>query len=317
NEGFQDIWIVKIDGSGNIQWETHHGFLGGEQGLSIVQTNDGGYFAVGYLDLVGSGGQGDDLQDTSSSSRNNRHGLGEYWGIKLDANGNKEWRRYFGGTNNDRSFDVLQTSDNGYLLVGAAESDDFDISDAKGSYDYWAIKINEQGEKQWAKSFGGSEIDNGYSVEETTDGNFIFVGDTRSADQDVSNLIGNADLWAVKFSSTNGAIIWERTYGGTQFDTAQSIKAMANGKYVIAGSSRSVDGDVADNNGQNDAWILVINESGAPQFEMNIGGSELDFGNGAIETSDGTLILVGETDSNDGDISQNRGVKDLMIAKIK
>ncbi|MBX2827968.1 MAG: hypothetical protein KTR22_07385, partial [Flavobacteriaceae bacterium] len=115
NEGFQDIWIVKIDGSGNIQWETHHGFLGGEQGLSIVQTNDGGYFAVGYLDLVGSGGQGDDLQDTSGSSRNNRHGLGEYWGIKLDANGNKEWRRYFGGTNNDRSFDVLQTSDNGYL----------------------------------------------------------------------------------------------------------------------------------------------------------------------------------------------------------
>lgn len=318
NDGFQDFWLVKIDGSGTMLWERNFGFSGGEQGFKIIQTADGGFFATGYLDVTLSNGEGNDgLLGTNTNSRGNLHGVGEYWAIKLDADGNKVWRRYFGGANNDRSFDTLQTDDGGYLMIGSSESEDFDITDSRGSYDMWIIKINGSGDKMWTKSFGGSEIDVAYKVAPAGNGNYIIVGDTRSSDQDVSNALGNADLWAVKFSGSNGNMIWERTYGGTQFESAQSIAAIGGNNFAIAGSSRSSDGDVSANNGQNDIWTLVIDGNGVPQMELNVGGSDLDFGNEVIGTSDGKLLVVGETDSNDFDIPQNRGVKDLVVIKIQ
>jgi hypothetical protein len=310
NEGFHDYWIVKINTVGDIQWETNFGFSGSDQALNIIQTSDGGYFATGFLDVTASGGMGND-------GRNPEHGVGEYWGIKMNANGDKIWRRYFGGSNNDRSYDVVQTDDGGFLMAGASESSDFDIVDNKGSYDLWVVKVSAGGDKVWTKSFGGSEIDVGYSIVKATDGNFIIVGDTRSTDKDVSNPLGNADLWVVKFNKNNGAIIWEKTYGGDQFESARSIERLPDGTYLISGSTRSANGDVSMNIGQNDAWVLVINENGVLQYQKTVGGTSLDFADAAIQTSDNKLIVVGNTESNDVDISVNRGIKDLLLIKVK
>lgn len=317
NGGFWDYWLLKIDSEGNKQWDSNFGFLGDDKSYKVIQTNDGGYFMTGYLDLANSDGQGDDIIDEDDSTRNSQHGLGEYWAIKTDANGIKQWRKYFGGTNNDRSYDVMQTDDNGYLMVGAAESLDFDISSPRGSYDFWVLKISESGIKLWEKSFGGSEIDNGFSIAKSDDGNFIFVGNTRSNDFDISSNIGNADMWVVKLSSTNGAIIWEKTYGGTQFDTALNINNLANGNFVISGHTRSNDGDVTNGLGLNDAWVLVIDDFGTIQYEKTIGGSNLDFANHGIETTNKELLIVGNTESTDVDLTQNLGSKDLFIIKIK
>jgi hypothetical protein len=310
NEGFHDYWIVKINSAGDIQWETNFGFSGSDQALNIIQTSDGGYFATGFLDVTASGGMGND-------GRNPEHGVGEFWGIKMNANGDKIWRRYFGGSNNDRSYDVVQTDDGGFIMAGASESSDFDITDDKGSYDFWVIKVSAGGEKVWTKSYGGSEIDIGYSITKASDGNFIIVGDTRSIDKDVSNPIGNADLWVVKFNKNNGAIIWEKTYGGDQFESARSIERLPNGTYLISGSTRSANGDVSMNIGQNDAWVIVINENGELQFQKTVGGTSLDFADAAIQTSDNKLIVVGNTESNDVDIAINRGIKDLLLIKVK
>ncbi|MGK0232776.1 MAG: hypothetical protein ACI9VJ_000039, partial [Salibacteraceae bacterium] len=198
-----------------------------------------------------------------------------------------------------------------------AESLDFDISSPRGSYDFWALKISESGIKLWEKSYGGSEIDNGFSIAKSDDGNFIFVGNTRSNDFDISSIIGNADMWVVKLSSTNGAIIWEKTYGGTQFDTASNINSLANGNFVISGHTRSNDGDVTNGLGLNDVWVLVIDDFGTIQYEKTIGGSNLDFANHGIETTNKELLIVGSTESTDVDLSQNLGSKDLLIIKIK
>jgi hypothetical protein len=310
NEGFHDYWIVKINSVGDIQWETHFGFPGSDQALNIIQTSDGGYFATGFLDVTASAGQGND-------GRNPEHGVGEYWGIKMNANGDKIWRRYFGGSNNDRSYDVIQTDDGGFLMIGASESSDFDIIDDKGTYDFWVVKVSASGDKVWTKSFGGSEIDVAYAIAKATDGNYIIAGDTRSSDKDVSNPLGNADLWVVKFNKDNGAIIWEKTYGGSQFESARSIERLSDGTYLIAGSTRSANGDVSTNIGQNDAWVMVINENGALQFQKTAGGTSLDFADSAIQTTDNKLIVVGNTESNDVDIAVNRGIKDLLLIKIK
>ncbi len=310
NEGFQDYWILKVDASGNILWDKNFGFAGSDQAYKAFQTTDGGYFITGFFDVSASGGAGNDLQ------RGVVHGVGEFWGIKLDANGNKEWRRYFGGTNNDRSYDAWQTADGGFLMTGTSESVDFDKIDPKGSYDYWAVRLTPSGDLVWTKSFGGAEIDNSYASLKTNDGNYIMVGDSRSSDQDVTSPRGNADAWMVKFDD-NGNKIWQKSFGGSQFDTTHSIVQRANGDYILAGHSRSSDGDLQSNNGVNDAWILVVDNNGALKFEKSVGGSGLDFASEVIETSDSKILAVGDSESNDLDIPLNQGSKDFLIIKLK
>lgn len=310
NAGFQDYWVVKIDAAGTILWNKNFGFSGSDQAFKAFQTSDGGYFVTGFFDVSASGGAGNDVQ------RGIQHGVGEFWGIKLDASGNTQWRRYFGGSNNDRSYDALQTNDGGFLMTGTSESEDFDKTDPKGSYDYWAVRLTASGDMLWTKSFGGEEIDNSYASIKTNDGNYIMVGDARSADQDVTAPRGNADAWLVKFDD-NGNKIWQKSFGGSLFDTAQSIVQRNNGDYIISGHTRSSDGDLLKNNGLNDVWVFVIDGNGNLKFQNTIGGSKIDFASEAIETSDNKILIVGSSESNDLDITSNKGSKDILIIKLK
>jgi len=317
NEGFYDFWLVKVTSSGTLVWEQNFGFSGNDQAFDVFETADGGFFATGFLDVSASGGAGDDFQDNGSLiDRGARHGVGEFWAIRMDADGNKLWRRYFGGTNNDRSSDALQTSDGGFLMVGSSESEDFDITDGKGSYDLWVVRLQPNGDLLWTKSFGGSQIDIGYSVTQDSDGTYILVGDARSADQDVTSAKGNADVWVVKFNDS-GNMIWQRSYGGPDFESARNIVPLSNGQFAITGNSRSNSGDLDSNQGQNDAWLLVINSSGSLITQVNFGGSGLDFADGAAETADNKIVIVGNTESTDGDITENKGSKDILVALLK
>jgi hypothetical protein len=315
NEGFQDYWITKLDAQGNISWGKTHGFAGSDQALKIIQTARGNFFVTGFFDVSASGNQGNDDGKAATASKATLHGVGEFWGILMDQNGDTIWRRYFGGSSNDRSYDVVETDDDGFIIIGSSESVDFDITDNKGSYDYWMVRVDSNGNKLWAKSLGGSEIDQGYGITKTEDGNFIIVGDTRSADGDVSALNGNADAWVVKFSP-DGNIIWEKTYGGAAFDSAKSIINLQNGNFAIVGNTRSsMDGFI--NRGQNDAWIFIIDANGTLKFNYIIGGTSLDFANAILETQDNKLLLVGSTESNDIDIPENKGNQDALLIKIR
>lgn len=317
NEGFYDYWLVKVTSSGSLVWEKNFGFSGNDQAFHVFETTDGGFFATGFLDVSASGGAGDDFQDDGTSiDREAQHGVGEFWAIRMDANGNKLWRRYFGGSDNDRSYDALQTSDGGFLMVGASESNDFDIIDSKGSYDLWAVRIDANGSLLWTRSFGGTQIDIGYSVAETMSGNYILVGDSRSSDMDVSSPKGNADVWVVMFDDA-GDLMWERSYGGPEFESARAITPLASGQFAIMGNSRSGSGDLNQNQGQNDAWLLFIDSNGALRAQASVGGSGLDFADGAIETSENKILIVGSSESDDGDITENKGSKDILIALLK
>lgn len=311
NGGFHDYWILKIDGAGNEVWCQNFGYPGSDQANAVIETKEGHVFAAGYFDVTASGGEGNENRDPSGEM----HGVGEYWGIKMDADGDFFWKRYHGGSNNDRSYDVIQTADDGFIMIGSSESEDFDINDSRGSYDFWAIKLSADGSLEWTKSYGGLEIDVAYAITQSGDGNYFLVGDTRSSDQDVSENKGNADMWLVKISPT-GNLIWQKNYGGTQFDSAKDIVPMGDGTFLITGSSRSNDGDATSNQGENDAWLILIDDDGTLLLEKNVGGSSLDFSEGAAKTADGSVIIVGNTESNDGDIPNNNGIKDLMIYKL-
>ncbi len=309
NNGQQDYWMAKLDTTGNIVWEKSFGYSGSDTGISLLQSNDGGYLLTGILDVTSSGGEG--------NTKNNQtlHAGGDYWAIKLNATGDLQWSKYFGGFFSDTPFGAIQTEDNGFIIVGSSDSEDTDISGNIGDYDFWVIKISSIGNLEWEKSFGGTQIDEARGVVESNDGNYVIVGDTRSEDVNVSNSIGNADLWLIKITPT-GNLIWEKTIGGLSFDVGRSISKTQDGGFLLSGSSRSSDFDVTTNKGQNDAWVLKVNNSGDIEWGKTVGGSNIEFANSVTELNNKTIIAVGETSSNDGDISGNLGFDDLLLIKI-
>jgi len=312
NSGFHDYWLLKLNAEGEEEWCQNFGYGGSDQSFDAFETSDGGYFVTGYFDVSASGGEGNE----DRSGAETLHGVGEYWCIKMDASGAFVWKRYFGGSNNDRSYKALEMPDGDFLLMGSSESEDFDITDSKGSYDFWAVKVAANGDKVWTKSFGGTGVDVGYGVAPTETGNYFLIGDTRSDDMDVSNNYGNADIWVVEMSA-GGMLLSEKSFGGSQFDTGKGIYPISNNNYLLSGSTRSNDQDISFNNGENDAWIGIMDANKNLIFEKSVGGSNLDFGEDAIEALDNTIILVGNTESDDGDIPVNKGLKDFLIVNIK
>jgi hypothetical protein len=310
NQGFHDNWLLKLDSHGTILWEKSYGFAGHDHAYSLIQTSDGGYFMTGFLDVTASGGEGN-----NRNSSTNRHGIGEFWCHKLDATGNIQWRRYFGGTNNDRSYDVVQANDGGYVVTGFSESTDFDISNNHGSYDYWIIKLDSRGNLLWEKSFGGSEIDQSRAIVKTNDNNYVIAGNSFSNDGDIDSNLGSSDFWLIKINDL-GELIWSKNYGGPDFDYATSIKKSSNG-FVVSGYSQSANNQLSSNYGNNDFWVIKIDELGSLLWQKNFGGSGFDLAMDAIETFDNHIIVVGETESNDYDIVENRGLKDVLVVNIK
>ena len=225
-----------------------------------------------------------------------------------------EWRRYFGGSNNDRSYAVVASPQGGVLMVGNSESDDFDISNPNGSYDFWAVRLTGSGDLLWEKSLGGSQIDIAYAATTTSDGGYILAGDTRSNDGDVSTFRGSADVWLVKIDD-QGDLIWQKTLGGSNFDTARAITRIPGG-YAIAGASRSADDQVTINNGQNDIWVAAIDESGSLQRQASFGGNSQDFGYGIAATTNGDIIVVGDTESTMGPLTSLNGTTDAVLIKL-
>ena len=303
NAGSQDFWVIKLNANGSISWSKTFGYTGADFGTTLLQTADNSYLITGVLDVTASAGQGN----------SQRHAGGDIWAIKLSENGELQWSKYFGGSFTDAPFGVVETEDHNFIIAGSSDSGDVDISNNNGSYDFWVLKIASNGSLLWERSFGGSEIDEGRAITTTNDGNFIIVGDTRSADKDVSNNNGAADVWIIKMN-TDGNLIWEKTIGGTSFDVARSVSKTQDGGFIISGSSRSLDNSFT-NQGQNDALLLKIDSEGNGVWKQTIGGAEIDFFYDSVQLNDASIIAVGETNSSNGDLTENKGFSDALIIK--
>lgn len=312
NEGFHDNWIVKVDAFGTIEWEKSFGFSGHDHSYDILQTEDDGLFFTGFLDITSARADG----NTEKGNSLTRHGVGEFWGSKIDANGNLQWRGYYGGTNNDRSHAVVRSDDGGFVMSGFTESSDFDINNSRGSYDFWVVKIDNTGNLVWQHTFGGTGIERAQDIAKTNDGGFVIAGNTFSNDVDISKNNGESDIWLVKIDAL-GNLVWESTFGGSQFDDARSVSASKDGGFIISGNSKSADKDATANAGENDIWLIKTDANGNMTWQKTFGGAGLDYGFDAIETDQGSIILVGETSSTDVAGLQNKGMSDLIVMKIK
>ena len=257
--GSADLWILKLNSSGELVWAQTFGGSYGDYATSIVQTSDGGYAVAGTTESYGAGSA-------------------DFWVLKLDGSGELVWAQTFGGSYGDYATSIVQTSDGGYAVVGTMESY------GTGSADFRVIKLDGFGELVWDKTFGGSFGDDATSIVQTSDGGYAVTGTTESKGA------GSLDMWVLKLNSSGG-LVWDKTFGGSDDDYAASIVQTYDGGYVVAGYTESYGA------GSRDFWVLKLNSSGELVWDQTFGGSGRDGANSIVQTSDGGYSVAGTTES--------------------
>ena len=311
----EDFWLVKISSTGVIEWEKNYGGDYPDILTDLQLTSDGGYIAIG---------------NTSSKSGDVTGGYGiegnffqEGWVVKIDANGAIEWQRPYGGYEGFVEFkNIQQTTDGGYIIGGNAGygfDGDFPSPHA-GSSDFWALKIDATGGIEWSKVFGGSTEDYSGKITQTSDGGYIFVGGVYSNDGDVAGGLGNGntDMWVLKLDS-QGAIEWKKIISGAGSEGGIIAHETPDHHFVIGGGTSSSDGDFADfpNNGSAYITLMKLNgTNGGLIWMKNMGGSLNDIFYDFLITPDSGFLAIGSTLSNNGDISGNHGSSDTWVIKL-
>ncbi len=305
NHGSNDYWVVKLDNSGVIVWQKSFGGSASDVAYSVQQTNDDGYIVFGTSSSI-------DGDITGG------HSGFDCWAIKLDSLGQIVWQKSFGGSGNDYGYNIRQTIDGGFVFAGASGSVDGDVTVSNhGGIDFWIVKLNNLGTIAWQKSLGGTGNEYAFSIEQTSDGGYIVGGASESSDGDLTVNNGNQDYWVVKLDSL-GTIVWQRSLGGAGNEYSSSnVKQTIDGGYILSVTSESINGDITDNHGLNDYWIVKLNNIGAIEWQKTLGGSADDNVYSIEQTTDGGYIVAGGSGSTDGDItSGNNGTFDYWIVKL-
>ena len=311
-----DVWLIKTDENGNEQWNRTFGGEGLDWGHSVRQTSDGGYVIAGRIIPPYAGARADAwLIKTDSNGAeewNMTFGAGgcEYaasvqqtaddgyimtgrttsfgaieadaWLIRTDSDGIEEWNRTFGGANYDYGYSVQQTSDGGYVIAGSTN----------GRQDVWLIKTRPDGTEEWNTIFGfGSpaKADEGYSVQQTSDGGYIIAGYTESY-----GTAGSADVWLIRTDS-DGIEQWNMTIGGAGLEKGYSVHQTADGGYIVTGFTSSYGA------GGYDLWVIKLSTPIVWQFEglINPIDAERLAGNNTLITEFGNHSVVEVTPAGD------------------
>jgi len=251
--GGVDAYLVKTDAQGNLLWQRTFGGASEDWAESVRQTSDGGYILAGDTDSFGAGGS-------------------DAYLIKTDASGNLLWQRTFGGTGDDCASSVQQTSDGGYILAGGTYS-----FGAGG--DAYLVKTDAQGNLLWQRTFGGADADWAESVQQTSDGGYILAGSTYSFGA------GRWDAYLVK-TDASGNLLWQKTFGGSQSEHANSVQQTSDGGFILAGGTGyfGTEGEI---------YLAKIDSSGNLLWQRTFEGTTNCFAQEVRQTSDGGYILAG------------------------
>lgn len=307
-----DMYLVKTNAAGDLLWEKTYGGYGYDEGHSVQQTTDGGFILLGgrenttsgfgyydYMYLVKTNATGDTLwqntiggdfgitygysvQQTADegyillgSVDDSNIGKGIYL-LKTNSTGDRLWHNVFGGAH-ATGYSVQQTSDGGYILLGEAKKSGSDYYN-----DMYLVKTNALGGLTWERRFSGGKDNTGYSVQQTSDGGYILLGETTRPDNQ------GRIMYVVKTDAT-GNKMWENKIGGLFPESSgYSVQQTPDGGYILLG-------EVWSNLVK--MYLVKINASGVPQWEKHIGGTDFEIGQSVQQTTDGGFILLGGTNS--------------------
>ena len=254
---YRYFWLVKTDPEGNKQWSQTFGGSESEGAYSVQQTADGGFIIAGETYSFGKG-------------------RSDFWLVKTDPEGNKQWSQTFGGSESEGAYSVQQTADGGFIIAGET------YSFGKGRSDFWLVKTDPQGNKKWSRTFGGPYADEALSVKQTACGGFIIAGRTASFGA------GKDDVWLIK-TDPEGNKEWSQTFGGVFSDEGASVEQTACGGFIIAGRTASFGA------GKDDVWLIKTDPEGNKQWSQAFGSSEGDWASSVWQTTDGGFIVAGDT----------------------
>jgi hypothetical protein len=316
SRGGDDYWVVKLDSTGNVQWDKTIGGDGNDELYTIKQTSDGGYIAGGSSRSLISG-------EKTETSR----GGADYWVVKLDANGNIQWDKTIGGSLWDVLFNVIQTNDGGYLLGGTSSSS---ISGEKtdsgrgafGGKDYWIVKLDNAGNIQWDKTYGGYKEDDLRAIVQTNDGGYMLGGSSESGKsrEKMQGSRGDYDYWIIKTDNL-GQVEWSNTYGGSGPDYLSSLELTSDGGYILAGYSESniYREKTESSRGYDDYWIIKLSSSGAIQWDKTIGCPGYDEIPKIKEIAKNRYLIAGATTSGiGGDKTEGgKGGEDYWLVELR
>lgn len=314
SKGGADYWVVKLDANGIKIWDRRFGGDNDDYLYEVRSTADGGFLLGGYSFSGISG-------DRTQSNR----GQCDYWIVKIDANGNKQWDARYGGKTYDYLFDMKVTADGGYILGGYTDSKNSgDVSEvSRGANDYWMVKVDANGVKQWDKRFGGGSDDNLSCIIQSADGGYVLGGLTHSKLEDggdiTEGVIGGKDYWVVK-TDGNGNKMWDNRLGGTDRDIMNDVLQVADGGYLCAGLTASPkNNDVSESpRGLEDYWMVKLDINGYKVWDKRFGGTASDIGTFVTSTVDGNFLSCGYSQSGiSGDKSEiNEGKDDYWLVKM-
>ncbi len=217
-----------------------------------------------------------------------------------------EWQKCYGGTQGESSYAIQQTSDGGYVVCGFTESYAGQITSAFSGRDMLIIKLDANGTLTWHTVVGGNGDDIALSIQETKTNGYIITGMTSSTNGMVTGNHGDYDYWVVALDNA-GNFMWQKTYGGSGYDRANSIRETADGGYIIAGESNSTDGDITGSHGLYEAWIIKTGATGNIMWQRSYGGSGGESAREIKQTPDGGYIVAGHAASSDGDVINPSG----------
>ena len=288
----EDLWFVKMDAAGKIAWQKTIGGNAVEELFSIKQTKDGGYIIAASSN-----------SDISGNKTEDSKGESDYWILKLDALGDIVWQKTYGGDKQELFPSIIETTDGGYFVSGVSTTDiNGDKTDpSNGSDDIWVLKLDSMGQISWQKSIGGSLEDNSTKAFQTIDQGFIIYGNSNSpiSGNKTQPSQGHVDMWIVKLNA-DGKVQWDKTLGGSDYDSLTDMIQTKDGGYLLGGDSFSnISGDKTQNNrGIGDYWVLKLDVDRNIVWQKTIGGSDYEYLTKVAQLNDGSYLIGGTSLSN-------------------
>lgn len=294
-----------------IEWETNIGGDNWDECRSINETTDGG-FILGGLSLSGVSGN-----KTAPS-----FGLYDYYVVKLNAQGQVEWEKSYGGSLREQCYKAMQTSDGGYILSGWSESltDGNKTAPNYGERDCWVIKTDSEGNIEWQTTVGGNKNDYIFTCNLVSDGGYVFGGFSESdlSGNKAEPCYGTFDYFVFKLDA-DGNIVWQNTIGGSEEEKLHAIIETSDGGFFCGGTSGSDDGDHASvPKGGEDYWCLKLDADGEVVWDKSYGGLDVEELFDIHQDTEGNYILAGFTTSDGtGDVMEPIiGIQDGWALKL-
>ncbi|MCL4198361.1 MAG: SBBP repeat-containing protein [Phycisphaerales bacterium] len=312
--GEYDAFVVKVSGSGALQWMTYLGGRLDDEGYDIAVDGAGNALVAG------------NTYSPDFEGRNNASHGGPYdaFVVKVSASGALQWMTYLGGSRDDFGGGVAVDKAGNLLVTGSTTSTDFEGRNNayRGYYDAFAVKVSGSGALQWMTYLGGTDYDYGRGIAVDGTGNALVTGGTGSFDFEGRNNAshgGASDAFVVKVSGS-GDLQWMTYLGGSDREEGNGIAVDSAGKSLVTGETWSSVFEGRNNAYHNyaDGFVVKVSASGALQWMTYLGGSAYDWGNGIAVDSTGNALVTGETHSTDfeGRNNTEHGSYDAFVVKV-